>query len=387
MVQGDGKVRMAGHKNLSRREVLKLSGLTILATTLGSCAKRAPELNPYARNFNPVIVSEQRVMRKVAGLRPYRPSGFVVRYDRIGDKDVVHNYGHGGGGISLCWGTSHLAMEKASSLGHTECAVIGCGIVGLTAATLMQRRGFRVAIYAKDLPPATTSNIAAGKWTPLIAFNKKQITAQFYRDFLKATSLSYNYYQELVGGGYGITWTQNYIFGDDPVTLSDSYDNLLYSYRDVRSIPRSEYPFDKPYCLAYTALRVETPLFLSALMRDFRRAGGKIVVREWRDVEELKELKEPLIINCTGLGSMRLFGDQELLPVKGQLTMLIPQPEVDYSASIRGAGLYMVPRTDGIILGGSWQKGETSLTPDPIQSRRILEGHAQFFNSRYRLVG
>lgn len=387
MVQGNGKVIMAGHKNLSRREALKLSGLTILAVTLGSCAKRTPELNPYARNFNPVVVSEQRVMREVVGLRPYRPSGFVVRYERIGDKDVIHNYGHGGGGISLCWGTSHMAMEKAASLGHTECAVLGCGVVGLTTATLMQRRGHKVTIYSKDLPPATTSNVAAGKWTPLIAFDDDEITPQFYQKFLKAARLSYKYYQDLIGKAYGVNWTQNYIFGDRPVTLLPSYDDLLYSYRDVLSIPRSEYPFDKPYCLAYTALRVETPLFMNALMQDFQRAGGEIVVREFRNPEELRGLKEPLIVNCTGLGSRALFGDSELVPVKGQLTMLIPQPEVDYSASIRGAGLYMVPRTDGIILGGSWQKGESSLAPDPAQSRRILEGHAQFFNSRHRLVG
>jgi glycine/D-amino acid oxidase-like deaminating enzyme len=379
---------MAGHKSLTRREAIKLGGLTILSSALGSCAKKAPQYSGiYSRKFNPVIVSEQRVMREVAGLRPYRPQGFVVKRQKLGSKDVVHNYGHGGGGISLCWGTSHMAMEKAAKLGHRECAVLGCGIVGLTTATLMQRRGLRVTIYAKDLPPATTSNIAAGKWTPLIAFNKKTITPDFYQEFLKATRLSYDYYQEFIGKGYGVTWTQNYIFGDNPVGLSPSYDDLLYSYRDVEAVPRSEYPFDKPYCLAYTALRVETPLFMNALAQDFRRAGGKIVLREFMNVQELSYIKEPLIMNCTGLGSSALFGDRELVPVKGQLTMLMPQPEVDYSTAVRGAGLYMVPRTDGILLGGTWQKGEWNLTPDPVQSRRILEGHAAFFDSRYRLIG
>ena len=379
---------MPNRKSFTRRQVLKLSGLTILATTFGGCAKQIPKYSGrYSRRFNPVIVSEQRVVREVAGLRPYRPRGFVVRRDRLGGKDIVHNYGHGGGGISLCWGTSHMAMEKAVGLGHRQCAVLGCGIVGLTAATLMQRRGFKVTIYAKDLPPATTSNVAAGKWTPLIAFSKGDITPGFYRQFLKATRISYNYYKDLVGKGYGVNWTQNYIFGDRPVAFSDSYNDLLDTYRDVRNIPRSEYPFDKGYCLAYTALRVETPLFMNALMQDFRRAGGNIVVREFSDVSQLKELNEPLIMNCTGLGSRALFGDQELIPVKGQLTMLIPQPEVDYSTSLRGEGLYMVPRTDGIILGGSWQKDEWSLAPDPAQSRRILQGHAEFFDSRYRLVG
>ena len=44
----------------------------------------------------PVNVSPERVIRTIAGLRPYRPSGFVVRAEALGDKRLVHNYGHGG---------------------------------------------------------------------------------------------------------------------------------------------------------------------------------------------------------------------------------------------------------------------------------------------------
>ena len=57
----------------------------------------------------PVIVDESRVIRTGAGLRPYRRSGFVVREDRIGEKRLIHNYGHGGAGITLSWGTAKLA--------------------------------------------------------------------------------------------------------------------------------------------------------------------------------------------------------------------------------------------------------------------------------------
>lgn len=378
---------MADRRTYTRREVIKLGGMGILAASLGgSCAWKTSSISGPYREFNKVIVSEDRVIREVVGLRPYRPSGFVVRYERLGDKDIVHNYGHGGGGISLCWGTSHMAMEKASKLKHRECAVIGCGVVGLTTATIMQRKGYKVTIYAKDLPPETTSNVGAGKWTPLAAYNQDLITAEFYQDFLRATRLSYNYYQELVGSDYGIRWTQNYIFDDDPIELSDSFTDLAYTYRDVHDIAQNEHPFDKQYCLTHTNLQVETPIFLNALMRDFRIAGGNIVVREFIDLTQLKVLNEPLIMNCTGLGSHQLFDDKELIPAKGQLTILIPQPEVDYTTAVRGDGLYMVPRQDGIILGGSWEEGEWSLTPNPIQSKRILEGHAEFFGTERELM-
>ena len=57
------------------------------------------------------MVDQSRVIRTVAGLRPYRRSGFVVRAEPLGDKKLVHNYGHGGGGITLSWGSSKLASE------------------------------------------------------------------------------------------------------------------------------------------------------------------------------------------------------------------------------------------------------------------------------------
>ena len=47
--------------------------------------------------------------------------------------------------------------------------------------------------------------------------------------------------------------------------------------------------------------------------------------------------------------------------------------------------LYMLPRADGIVLGGTYELGETSLTPDKQKMRSILAKHKAFFDS-YRLV-
>ena len=66
------------------------------------------------------------------------------------------------------------------------------------------------------------------------------------------------------------------------------------------------------------------------------------------------------IVNCTGLGSKALFNDPELMPLKGQLVVLIPQSEITYATS--GAArqlppesgfMHMMPRSDGIVLGGT----------------------------------
>src|SRR6476659_1129019 len=94
-------------KPMTRRTLLGSIAL------LGGCAgRRSPVGTTPAAPFRlpRVRVSPERVIRTIVGLRPFRPSGFVVRAEKLDDKLVVHNYGHGGAGITLSWGTSHLAV-------------------------------------------------------------------------------------------------------------------------------------------------------------------------------------------------------------------------------------------------------------------------------------
>src|SRR5207302_3742080 len=127
---------------IRRRDFLILAGLPIAAGLAPACASsRQPLVLVPRRRFVPVNVSADRIIRTVVGLRPFRPSGFVVRADKIDEKVVIHNYGHGGGGMTLSWGTAYLAVEKAAEIGQTDFAVLGCGGVGLATARLLQRRG------------------------------------------------------------------------------------------------------------------------------------------------------------------------------------------------------------------------------------------------------
>ena len=82
-------------------------------------------------------------------------------------------------------------------------------------------------------------------------------------------------------------------------------------------------------------------------------------------------------MNCTGLGARELFGDRELTPIKGQLTVLLPQPNVDYAVVTRD--LYMFPRVDGILLGGTHERGVETLEPDLEAEQRILAGQRAIF--------
>ena len=80
-----------------------------------------------------------------------------------------------------------------------------------------------------------------------------------------------------------------------------------------------------------------------------------------------------------GLGAAALFGDRDLVPIKGQLTILEPQREVDYAVKSTTEDMYMFPRRDGLLLGGSHQRGDWSLAPDPYEAARILRSQREFF--------
>ena len=87
-----------------------LCGALATSAALIAARSHAFGFNPE-RRLAPVKVSRDRIIREVVGLRPYRAEGFVVEAERIGPKFLVHNYGHGGAGITLSWGTASLAVD------------------------------------------------------------------------------------------------------------------------------------------------------------------------------------------------------------------------------------------------------------------------------------
>ena len=60
--------------------------------------------------------------------------------------------------------------------------------------------------------------------------------------------------------------------------------------------------------------------------------------------------------------------------------MLLPQAEINYMTLMED-GLYMFPRTDGILLGGTFERGEWSLSVNETAKARVLKGHTEFFGS------
>lgn len=359
---------------LDRRGFVRSATLLSGALVLPGCVATAPR---RATNscLPPVRVSADRVIRTVAGLRPYRASGFVVRADPLGGKRVVHNYGHGGAGITLSWGTSRLAADLGLP-GHTGgVAVIGAGIMGLTTARLVQEAGFPVTIYTAALPPETTSNIAGGQWSPFGAFRDSAVTPQWRAQFAAALAYSWRRFQIMTGDEYGIRWLPTYTEGTvetDPASVLGRY------HPNARALGPSEHPFPVEGISRFDTMYAETGKLLRQLLRDVQLAGGRMEVRRFATLADVAALPESLVFNCTGLGARDLFGDPELTPIRGQLAVLLPQPEVQYAFT--GQAGYMFPRPDGIVLGGTFERNVWSPVPEPADIQRIVASHKSLFD-------
>ena len=373
---------------MHRRGFIQTGGSAALGLAVGGCASRlAPAAaSAGARrrrlvNLAPVDCSMDRIIRTTVGLRPHRDSGFLLRAEQLDDRTVIHHFGHGGAGMALSWGTASLAADLA--LAHTErrAAVIGCGMIGLTTARQLQRRGFDVTIYAMAVPPDTTSNLSFASFTPTVGLvSPERRTPEWDQQFRRAVQIAYLEHQLLAGPRYGVSWINEYRLYDDvpaaPPRIPPA--DQLPADTDVGSVLLlpGEHPFGTRYASQHPTMRFEPSIYLDALMRDVTGFGGRIIIRTFDTPRDLMSLAEPLIVNCTGLGARALFGDQELVPVKGQLTVLVPQPEVSYMVG------GMLPRSDGIILnGGMQQRDAWSLEPDEAFQEEVVRGFKTIFDA------
>src|SRR5262245_36808770 len=314
------------------------------------------------------------VLRQAAGLRPFRPSGFVVKAEPFGDKTLIHNYGHGGCGVTLSWGTADMAAKLALATPHRKAAVVGCGVIGLTTARLLQDRGFEVAIYAADLPPHTTSDVAAGAFGITEIVDDAHHSDETARRIAEAVRFAFRYFQNLLGARYGVRPMDMYMLGAQPIEANWDF-TITPDLFPFEIFGPGEHSFPSAYASRFKTLIAETNTLMPALVEEFRAHGGMIEVQSFADKEQLQALDAPIVVNATGLGAKALFGDDELVPMKGQLTVLKPQPEITYAYLDPVLDLYMFSRSNGIVLGGSHEDGGVYKDRDPRRAAQIVDGH------------
>jgi glycine/D-amino acid oxidase-like deaminating enzyme len=346
----------------------------------------------------PIRASPDRIIAVSVCTRPFRAQGPRIEAERMGSKTIVHNYGHGGAGWSLSWGSAAMALQLVQATGAKSIAVIGCGAIGLTTAITAQRAGLRVRIYAQNRPPEVRSSFATGGWSPDSRIcTAEHATPAFERRWEAMARTSFRVYQTLLGlPGTPVEWQDGYLLSDiafDRITHIGRGDEPAYPSLDSRLLPdlgpRSaslaphEHPFPVPHARRYTALRYNIGSLSRLLMDDFLRNGGRIETRTFAGPGEFADLPERTIVNATGYGARALLRDDSVVPVRGQTARLIPQPEVTYGMYHVQKELFVMSRSDGILVQvhAPGDFGNPDEVPDRAASESAVNDLASLFAS------
>ncbi len=396
-----------GRRRLLRGSAL-LGGLNLAG--LGGCAplsagragtrdadRNARFADDTASHLAAIRASKDRIFDITVCLRPFRAAGPRIEAERVGDTLVVHNYGHGGSGWSLSWGSSTMAVQIACAGSPRDVAVVGCGALGLTSAILAQKAGARVTIYAREFMPETRSARATGSWTPDSRIALSTVAASgFGATWEHMARTSFKTYRQYLGlPGTPVEWIDYFILTDTPLDGPGASPHppeaLAFArYRDRISdlAPRPELlragstPLASPYAYRSETMMFNLACYGHTLMTDFLSAGGSLRHAEFFAPSDIAALKEKTVINCPGYGARALWRDESITPVRGQIAWLIPQPEAHYGVFYKDVNV--LSRRDGIVVqaveGGDMKGyGNESETPDRGEAERAVATLAELY--------
>jgi D-amino-acid oxidase len=254
-----------------------------------------------------------------------------------------------------------LTRKEGGTLApRADVVVVGCGVIGLTAAIRLREAGVDAGIVTAELPPSTTSSVAAAIWYPYKAYPEDSVLSWGSRTFEVFEVLSDTPESGVLMREGVEIWRE---------TVPDPW--WADAVPHVRRCGDDELPPGYRDGHAFVAPVVEMPIYLRYLMDRFNAAGGSV---QKRTLSSLDEVDTRVVVNCAGLGARHLVDDSSMEPIRGQIVR------------VRNPGLkrfvldeenpegitYIVPRSGDCILGGTADEGEWDLEPDPETAAAIL---------------
>lgn len=329
-----------------------------------------------------VVNKSGNVKRTYACLRPNHKALPRIEAEMQDGKIIVHNYGHGGSGWTLLFGTVEKSLQKFSLLASqgllptdTKITIIGAGCIGLTTAISLYEKGYTnieiVAEKQEDMP-----SYNAGGLFGIVSLNIADEQLRRECEYLIVET-----YRRLATIGQGkdpiFSKGVNKVFAytGNETTVGPLYQNmgldLVINYGIAP--PGEEVIVDfgknKFKMIRYETFFVYPTLFMAELNRLVKERNIPIIQRK---VNNFSEVKSPVIFNCTGLGAKELTGDEDLHPVCGHMLELQNQPSVDETNYIiktlwastpvktpediaKLPTLYYMPKGQGVV-GGTFCK-------------------------------
>jgi D-amino-acid oxidase len=240
--------------------------------------------------------------------------------------------------------------------------VIGCGVSGLSCGIRLQEAGFAVQIWARDLPPQTTTSVAAAVWYPYRAYPEQLVVgwaASTYAEFLRLAQVA----------GTGVMLRT----GIEIFPWAVAHPGWRAGGPGFRRAQASDLPAGYIDGYLFEAPVVEMPIYLGYLAQRFESLGGRVRLRELSSLAEALN-EHDLVVNCSGLGARELAADATMTPIRGQVVRVAQVGLERFLLDDYGPGgvTYIVPRLHDCILGGTAEEHGEDLAPDPATAEAII---------------
>ena len=410
---------------VSRRHLLRAGSAVAGTLIVGARSHRAVAQPAIGRLRGgeilpiPDFTKLDRVPYRV-GIRPHRRTGVRLDVDPVSMRTVrgspkflVHNYGHGGAGITLSFGCAEAVRLLIGDLMEREIrrparnvrvAVIGAGVIGLTTAAELKRwrPELDVRVMAKSIAAngqvnlqATTSWIAGGQFEPSGIWHEYKATATtpdrlpIIHDYVRRSANRIKALKRLgVQRDYGIVDRNNYTLQDyssrQMLLMEDGFERGTPP--DVIPAPTlGTLPF-APLCNVpgreYLTWLINPTILLPKLVADLRAARVRFERRDIANEDELRAVDADIVVNCTGLGAKDMLLDTQMVPIRGQLVILQNPRQLKYMFS-GGCGnevAYLFARQTDIVVGGTYEVGVDTPEIDRRQCDEFLDRVRRIFN-------
>jgi D-amino-acid oxidase len=258
-------------------------------------------------------------------------------------------------------------------------AIIGAGVSGLTCGVLFAERGFRTAIFAKEIGQQTTSGAAGAIWFPYDAEPAEKVIPwalatyetliDLSRDSRTGVSMIEVHQFSRTGDIQISEWAIP--LGARPLPSSVvAASHAVMSSEAETSLAANASLFTSGYSIRVPL--TDTTIYLDYLANRFLSADGSITANaHFQKLEDVDEQFD-LVINCAGMGARELVQDCDLEPHRGQVAIVPKMEELSCAVVCDDAPLmYVIPRTNDCLFGGT-NDVSSDLTADPATTDQIV---------------
>ncbi|KAM0750306.1 nucleotide-binding domain-containing protein [Meredithblackwellia eburnea MCA 4105] len=264
--------------------------------------------------------------------------------------------------------------QESQTLKGQRIVVIGAGVLGLTSALVLARKGAKVHIVARDLPSDLDSQSFASPWAGAnwCPFSTKKEICDWEAE-------TYGRLRELIPSGLAMTLPAIKFAANEEDLLNHWFKDVVTSYE---VLPPSACP-PNTVGVKFESVSVNSPVYIQWLAAELKKLNVLIERRQVRSLDDafLAFGGVSVVINATGLGAKSLEGvmDQAVEPIRGQ-TVLIRSNVKDCIMDDSGKGsadaqsAYIIPRPGGeVICGGCFGVGDWDTSVDFDLAKKILE--------------